>query len=45
MDVDKDGVITKDDLILLLKLLGEDLTEVSAEEMMEFADLNKDGKI
>ena len=45
MDANKDGVVTKDELVTLLKGLGEDVTDEVVDEMIKIADENGDGKI
>ena len=45
MDANKDGVVTKDELITLLKGLGEDVTDEVVDEMIKIADEIGDGKI
>ena len=45
MDVNKDGVVTKDELKSLLKGLGEDVTDEMIDEMISIADENGDGKV
>ena len=45
MDTNKDGVVTKDELMGLLKGLGEDVTDEVVDEMINIADANGDGKI
>ena len=45
MDTNKDGVVTKDELMSLLKGLGEEVTDEVVDEMISIADENGDGKI
>ena len=45
MDINKDGVVTKDELKTLLTGLGEELTDDLANEMIAAADENGDGKV
>ena len=44
-DVDKNGKITKEELVQVLSSLGMDSAEKDANEMMAEADLNGDGVI
>ena len=44
-DVDKNGEITKEELVQVLSSLGMDSAEKDANEMMAEADLNGDGVI
>ena len=45
MDTNKDGVVTKDELMTLLKNLGENVSDDVIDEMIKIADENGDGKI
>eukprot|EP00931_Biecheleriopsis_adriatica_P117509 TRINITY_DN93014_c0_g1_i1.p1 TRINITY_DN93014_c0_g1~~TRINITY_DN93014_c0_g1_i1.p1 ORF type:complete len:372 (-),score=67.95 TRINITY_DN93014_c0_g1_i1:77-1192(-) len=48
MDANKNGVVTKEELITLIKGLGEGVTNdvfVTVKEMIQIADQNGDGKI
>ena len=45
MDTNKDGVVTKDELITLLKSLGEFDTDEAVDELIKVVDLNVDGKV
>lgn len=44
-DRDGDGKISKQELYLVMKALGENLTEEEIEEMIREADINGDGEI
>lgn len=44
-DRDGDGKISKHELYLVMKALGENLTEDEVEEMIKEADINGDGEI
>lgn len=44
-DRDGDGKISKQELYLVMKALGENLTEDEVEEMIKEADINGDGEI
>ncbi|XP_076084618.1 neo-calmodulin-like [Mytilus galloprovincialis] len=44
-DIDKNGEITKEELIMVLQSLGTDTAEMDASEMLREADLNGDGVI
>jgi hypothetical protein len=43
MDINKDGVVTKEELTTLLKSLREDVTEEVVDEMIKITDENGDG--
>ena len=45
VDTSKDGAISKEELKVLLKELGEAFTDEAAEDMIKVADLDGDGKI
>ena len=45
MDSNNDGVVTRDELMALLKGLGEEVTDEVVDEMIKIADDNGDGKI
>ena len=45
MDVNKDGVITPDEIRTLLTGLGEEVTDDIINEMIKLSDANGDGKI
>lgn len=44
-DKDKDGKITAQELIHIMKNIGEPLPQADIDEMIEEADINKDGNI
>ena len=44
-DINKDGTISKTELIQTLKILGGEITEDYAEIVMSKIDKDKDGKI
>ena len=45
MDQNKDGKVTRDELVTLLKGLGEDYSPEVVDEMIRVADKNNDGVI
>ncbi|KAK6170336.1 hypothetical protein SNE40_018750 [Patella caerulea] len=44
-DEDKDGYISIDEMRLVMKKLGENLTDEEAHDMIRLADLDGDGKV
>ena len=44
-DINKDGTITKSELVDAMKLLGEDISEDYAEIVISKVDNDKDGKV
>ena len=44
-DINKDGNITKSELVHTLKLLGEDISEAYAEMVISKIDYDNDGKV
>lgn len=44
-DKDKNGYITRDELQRAMQMIGESVTEVTLDEMIKMADVDKDGRI
>ena len=44
-DRDNDGFITRDELKTAMEMIGETLNETQLTEMLNLADLDKDGQI
>lgn len=44
-DRDGNGYITRDELQIAMEMMQENVTETQVNEMLQLADLDKDGKI
>lgn len=44
-DENGDGYISRNELVLAMKKVGENLSEVEIDSMIRNADINKDGKV
>lgn len=44
-DRDSNGYITRDELQIAMDMMQENVTEIQVNEMLQLADLDKDGKI
>lgn len=44
-DRDGNGYITRDELQIAMEMMQETVTETQVNEMLQLADLDKDGKI
>lgn len=44
-DRDGNGYITRDELQIAMEMMQENVTEIQVNEMLQLADLDKDGKI